>query len=69
MAASTYHCAKCSSTEYETGQIRVAGGNWSRMFDMANKKYTAVTCKKCHYTEFYKGSASALGNIFDFFTR
>jgi predicted nucleic-acid-binding Zn-ribbon protein len=63
-----YQCPKCASNEFETGQIRVSGGNWSRIFDMANKKYTAVTCKKCKYTEFYKGTASALGNILDFFT-
>lgn len=68
MAALNYVCAKCSSAEFETGEIRVAGGNWSRIFDMANKKFTSVTCKKCSYTEFYKGSPSTLGNILDFFT-
>jgi len=51
-----------------TGEIRVSGGFWSRIFDVQNKKYTAVTCDQCSYTEFYKGASSTLGNIFDFFT-
>lgn len=31
-------------------------------------KYFAVTCENCKYTEFYKGSSSTAGNVFDFFT-
>jgi predicted nucleic-acid-binding Zn-ribbon protein len=63
-----WSCPKCQSTEYDVGEIRVAGGFWSRIFDVQNKKYSAVTCEKCSYTEFYKGSSSTLGNVFDFFT-
>jgi predicted nucleic-acid-binding Zn-ribbon protein len=63
-----WSCPKCRSTEYDVGQIRVSGGFWSRIFDVQNKKYSAVTCEKCSYTEFYKGSSSTLGNVFDFFT-
>jgi predicted nucleic-acid-binding Zn-ribbon protein len=63
-----WSCPKCLSTEYDVGQIRVSGGFWSRIFDVQNKKYSAVTCEKCSYTEFYKGSSSTLGNVFDFFT-
>ncbi|WP_371922632.1 zinc ribbon domain-containing protein [Simiduia sp. 21SJ11W-1] len=50
------------------GQQCVSGGFWSRIFDVQNKKYTAITCARCTYTEFYKASASTLGNVFDFFT-
>ncbi|MEE8367573.1 MAG: zinc ribbon domain-containing protein, partial [Thermoanaerobaculia bacterium] len=32
-------------------------------------KYAAVTCQRCAYTEFYKGSTSTLGSVFDFFTQ
>ena len=63
-----WSCPKCRSAEYDVGQIRVSGGFWSRIFDVQNKKYSAVTCEKCSYTEFYKGSSSTLGNVFDFFT-
>lgn len=61
-------CQKCGHTEYTPGEIRVSGGFWSRIFDMQNKKYTAVTCQHCGFTEFYKGTSSTLGNLFDLFT-
>ncbi|MEZ9820029.1 zinc ribbon domain-containing protein [Shewanella sp. 10N.286.45.A1] len=61
-------CIKCNHREFETGEIRVSGGFWSRIFDMQNKRYYAVTCSNCSYTEFYKGKSSALGNAFDLFT-
>lgn len=63
-----WSCPKCGNTDYDTGEIRVSGGFWSRIFDVQNKKYSAVTCERCSYTEFYKGSSSTLGNVFDFFT-
>jgi predicted nucleic-acid-binding Zn-ribbon protein len=60
-------CLRCSGRQYEVGEIRVAGGAWSRMFNIQNKKYSAVSCEKCGFTEFYKGDATTLGNVFDFF--
>ena len=68
MQHNNWCCPKCGNKNYETGEIRVSGGFWSRIFDVQNKKYSAVTCEKCSYTEFYKGSSSTLGNVFDFFT-
>jgi len=63
-----YNCPKCASTEYETGQIRAAGGFWSKVFDVQNKRFTTVTCARCSYTEMYKADSSTLGNVFDLFT-
>lgn len=63
-----YKCPKCGNWEYETDEIRTTGGRFSKIFDVQNKKFTAVSCTKCKYTELYKGSTSTLGNIFDFFT-
>jgi hypothetical protein len=63
-----WSCPKCLNKEFESGEIRVSGGFWSRIFDVQNKKYTAVSCEKCSYTEFYKAPSSTLGNVFDFFT-
>ncbi len=62
-------CPKCGHNEFETGEIRVAGGFWSRIFDVQAEKYGAVTCINCTYTEFYKGQkSSTLESIFDLFT-
>lgn len=60
-------CPKCNCTEYETDQIQTTGGNFSKVFNVQNKKFVAVNCKKCGYTEFYKKTTSAAMNIFDFF--
>ena len=69
MRHNKWTCLRCSGKKFEAGEIRVSGGFWSRIFDVQNKKYSAVTCDKCGYTEFYKREASTLGNVFDFFTR
>ena len=63
-----YRCPKCSNTTYEVDQMQATGGTFSKLFNIQNKKFSSVTCKKCTYTEFYKASTSKLTNIFDFFT-
>lgn len=62
-----YICPKCGNTQFETDEIRTTGGKLSKIFDVQNKKFVAVTCTRCKYTEFYKGESSALGNVLDFF--
>jgi predicted nucleic-acid-binding Zn-ribbon protein len=59
-------CSKCQHTEFETQEIRTTG-KYSRFFDIQNKKFNAVSCTNCGFTEIYKGDTSTLGNIFDFF--
>ncbi len=63
-----YCCAKCQNRSYSTGEIRAAGGFWTKIFDIQSEKYTAVTCTQCGYTEFYKRDGSTIENVFDFFT-
>jgi len=63
-----YICPKCSNTTYTVDQMRATGGTLSKIFDVQNKKFTSVTCKRCTYTEFYKTKTSGLSNVFDFFT-
>ena len=68
MTQLNYRCPKCSNTQYEIGEIRAAGGFWSKIFDVQGKRFSAVTCSHCKYTEFYKTDTGSLENIFDFFT-
>ena len=63
-----YKCTKCANNICNIGEIRVAGGFWSKIFDVQGSKYTAVTCQRSSYTEFFKTDSSSLGTIFDFFT-
>lgn len=67
MTQLNYRCPKCSNTQYEIGEIRAAGGFWSKIFDIQGKRFSSVTCSHCKYTEFYKTDTSMLGNVFDFF--
>lgn len=64
-----WQCPKCGYDHYETDEIHTTGGAFSKIFDVQNKKFTAVSCGQCRYTELYKTETSALGNIFDFFTQ
>lgn len=63
-----YKCPKCDNRTYELGEIRTTGGLLTKIFDIQNKKFSSVTCKRCSYTEFYKSKTGALSNIFDLFT-
>jgi predicted nucleic-acid-binding Zn-ribbon protein len=63
-----YQCAKCRWNQCDVGEVRVAGGFWSKIFDVQGRKFTSIICRQCGYTELYKGDSSVAGNIFDFMT-
>ena len=63
-----YRCPKCGNSQCDTGQMRAAGGFWSKIFDVQSRKFTSVTCTSCRYTEFYQAESSKLGSLFDLFT-
>ncbi len=69
MQHSNWSCSKCSNQDYQTGEIRVAGSFWQKIFNVQRNKFSSVTCSKCSYTEFYKGASnSKLADLFDLFT-
>lgn len=68
MQTISYTCPKCHGMECETGEIRAAGGFWSKIFDVQSRRFSTVTCTRCRYTEIYKADTNMLGNIFDLFT-
>jgi hypothetical protein len=46
--------------------MRATGGFFTKVFNVQSKRFTTVSCARCHYTELYKTDSSTLGNIFDF---
>ena len=69
MQHENWFCPKCENRDFETGEKRVAGSFWQKIFNIQRSKFSSVTCSKCSYTEFFKGrSASALANLLDFVT-
>ena len=66
MQHQNWSCLRCHNTEYDVDEIR-SSGRISRFFDVQNKKFAAVVCQRCGFTELYRGKSSTLGNVFDFF--
>lgn len=62
-----YTCPKCGHGQCEVGEIYAAGSIMTKIFNIQNRKFTSVTCKKCTYTEFYKTEMKKISNVFDFF--
>jgi len=65
-----YKCPKCAGTEALIDEIRTngRGGVLSAVIDAKHTKYTAVTCKRCAYTELYRVSRDKITEVFDFLT-
>ncbi len=63
-----YNCPRCEHSQYDTGEIRAAGGFWSKIFDVQGRRFTTVTCQRCRHTELFQVDSSKLGSVFDFFT-
>jgi len=61
-----YLCPKCENTAFESSEMRATGGFLTKVFNVQTKRFTTVSCTRCHYTELYKADSSTLGNIFDF---
>jgi predicted nucleic-acid-binding Zn-ribbon protein len=68
MSAASYSCAKCSGTQYQTGEIRTTGSGLSRFLNIQNNKFSTVSCNACGYTEVYRRAGGGFGNVVDFFT-
>ncbi len=62
-----FTCPKCGGSEYETDEIRVKGGSLKNIFDVRSKRFTTVTCKRCNYTELYKGDPTTPTDMGDSF--
>lgn len=62
----SYRCAKCGGQSCEVVEVSTTGGGIARFFDFQNRRFSAVVCDRCKYTEFYRTRASALSKVIDF---
>ncbi|MCB9001396.1 MAG: zinc ribbon domain-containing protein [Bacteroidales bacterium] len=60
------HCPKCGGVEFEIQEMYVTGSRMARLFDIQNRKFNAVSCAKCGFTELYKLNTSKGLDILDF---
>jgi uncharacterized protein len=69
MNKQNYTCPKCGNRKAETDIIRTTGAGFTRYFNIQNRKFAAVTCSRCGYTELYRGAKSgSSSNVLDFLT-
>lgn len=61
----TWRCCKCGHHEADVGEARQSGSLLGSVFDVEGLRFTTVSCRRCGYTEFYKGDAGMLGNLLD----
>ena len=62
-----WRCSKCNHHECEIGKFAAtSGGIFTKIFNVQNKKFSTISCKRCQFTEIYKTTTSKLANIFDF---
>lgn len=66
MEKKQYVCEKCGNTHYVSDQMQATGGNFSKVFDIQNKKFTTISCSRCGYTELYREQGSDGWDILDF---
>jgi uncharacterized protein len=64
-----FTCPKCGNRKAEFDQIRTTGSGFTRYFNIQNRKFTAVSCSRCGFTELYRGTKSGgASNVLDFLT-
>ena len=70
MESVKYGCPRCGHDKYEAGEMRAAGGFWSKIFDVQARRFATLTCARCRHTELYEAKdRGSLENVFDFFTQ
>lgn len=51
--AARFVCPKCQHRGAATDRINTTGSGLSRFFDVQNRRFLAVSCTQCGYTELY----------------
>ena len=64
-----YQCPKCGGKKAEVDHIRTTGAGFTRLFNIQNRRFQAVICTQCGYTELWRdGKTSGASNVLDFIT-
>ena len=66
MDQNQYRCPKCGYDQFDHDQFQATGGNLAKIFDVQNKRFITVTCRRGGFTELYRGQSSDGWNVLDF---
>ncbi|MBM6729839.1 zinc ribbon domain-containing protein [Bifidobacterium pullorum subsp. saeculare] len=61
-----YVCQKCGCREYVSDQFQATGGNFAKIFDIQNKRFITISCRRCGFTELYSSQTDGGMNVLDF---
>ncbi|MRR20994.1 GTP-binding protein [bacterium] len=61
-----YTCPKCAGKKYNVKGVVIQHSQVSQIFSLPGTRYTAVTCERCKYTEFYNLPVQSIKEAFDF---
>jgi predicted nucleic-acid-binding Zn-ribbon protein/peroxiredoxin len=64
-AYTVFSCAKCGGSASERYEVSTAGGWISRIANFQRRKFIAVSCSACGYTDLYRARSGAAANIAD----
>ncbi|MHB0960603.1 MAG: zinc ribbon domain-containing protein [Pirellulaceae bacterium] len=67
MKQTKWSCPKCGHGDFDIDEFRATGGILSSLFNIHNKRFSAITCRQCSYTEIYRIESSKLDDMFDVF--
>ncbi len=62
----SFKCVKCGASDHTEGEVHMAGGFWSKIFDVQGRKFKTASCKQCGYTEFYSKNVKGAEKFLDF---
>jgi predicted nucleic-acid-binding Zn-ribbon protein len=60
-----YTCPKCGNKEYELGEMWTISSFWTKLIEFYNRRFTYVSCKRCHFTELYKVPKKQIGEVYN----
>jgi hypothetical protein len=61
-----YTCPKCGGRQYELKGVIIQHSQVSQVLSIPGRRYTAVICNRCRYTEFYNLPVKRINEAFDF---
>lgn len=64
-AIGSYSCPKCSNTDYDVIDLSTSSGMMSRLVKSKPRGFSAVVCRRCTYTEFYRTESGMMPSVFD----
>ena len=62
--SSRYRCLRCDHRQYDTGELRAAGGFWSKIFDVQGRRFTMYLMSTVRQVSLSSGGQLLMGGCF-----